>query len=1101
MIMMWLLLLGCENHKKLEKKEITTENITSKPLFSLLTSEETGIQFVNKNSESDYFNFYTYEYFYNGGGVAVADFNNDGLQDIYFTANKSPNKLYVNLGNLKFKDITSTANINSVDRDWCTGVTIVDINNDGWQDIFVSRSGWFKNESKHLLRNLLFVNNHDLTFTERGEEYGFTDLSPTIQTCFFDSDNDGDLDVYQINHPTIFKTFKQYSNGEIVKVESKDHYFSDKFYENINGKFVDKTKILGFENSGHGLGVISSDFNNDGWQDLYISNDYLEPDYIYINQKNGLFKNEALTAFKHISKFSMGVDVADINNDGLQDIFNAEMLAKDNFSKKTSMAPMNPKEYMFLVDNGYHHQDMHNSLQLNNGNGTFSEISWLSNIAETDWSWSPLFADFDNDGFKDLFVSNGYKRDMLSKDFSNMLKKQMEVSGTKRFSEFENLIPSKKVSNYIFKNNKDLTFTDKTNEWGIQFDVNSNGAAYADLDNDGDLDLIINNVDEEATILKNNSDKLFKNHYIKLEFKGLPRNTKGIGVKVRVYTDHGIQVFDNYCVRGYQSSIPPQINIGIAKHTKIDSLVVYWPLGKKQQINITELDKLYIVDYSQAILPEPNDKNSIKKTLFLPYVISPQLKHIENDFDDYQFQVLLPHKLSQFGPAIAVGDINNDGLDDLYLGQSTGTASEIFIQNNKGEFIKKQAFTEDIMYEDIDATFFDFDNDGDLDLYVASGGNEFKINSSYYADRLYENRNGEFINRSDLLPKNIHISSSRIVVHDINNDGFKDLFVCGRLSPHDYPAPTSSYILMNEKGIFKDVSETIAPELKNIGMVTDASFTDYDNDGDTDILIVGEWMPPTFFENKEGKYRKVINKTLDSLSGWYNTIKSIDIDKDGDEDYIVGNLGENYKYKANSKEPFEMFYDDFDKNGSNDIILGYYNFGELFPVRGKSCSTQQIPNIKKISHTYDIFGKSTVSDLYGSNNLEVSLHLSSYNFKSGVLKNNGNGNFEFIPFPDIAQLSSINDILIKDINKDGKDDLIIAGNLFTSEIETPRNDAGYGMVLINKGNFKFVPMEAAQSGLFLPYDVKNLNWLKGKNNILLISGNNNDLLRSFKIRQ
>ncbi len=1092
----FILMISCNQDKAQEPS-----------LFEIVNSKHTNINFKNIIPVDRLTNSFVYEYVYNGGGVAIGDVNNDGLDDIYFTSNLENNELYLNLGNLEFKNITEISKTKG-NRGWTTGVNMIDINNDGLLDIYVCKSGPYGKAK--LLANELYINkgvntNGIPVFEEAAKHYGLDDTSNSIQSAFLDFDLDGDLDMYLLNHNP--QTFSRSGDREVFSP------LGDKFYENVNGVFVNKTKSVNiYSNSiSYGLGVGVSDLNLDGWPDIYISNDYDEPDYMYINQKDGTFKESIKKTTNHISNFSMGNDIADFDNDGFADILTLDMVSEDNYGMKTSMASMNPKKFNRNVKAGKHYQYMYNSFQKHSthidttGIPFFSDVAQLTGMANTDWSWAPLLADFDNDGFKDVFITNGIKKDFRNKDFFKMLTKFKKenhdaLTNPKKIMYLLEEMPTRPHKNYFYKNEGNLTFTNTSNDWLPNASKTySNGAAYADLDNDGDLDLVINNVDEKALILKNNSDK-FSNNYINIEFKGLPKNTKGIGVKVIAYNNNEKQVYENYSARGYQSSVPPKIHIGLGKNTKVDSLLVYWPNKNIQKLILPEINKLLTINYNMEYLVS-QPLNQLKKTIFTPTNILSKFKHQENEYNDYKEQILLPHKMSQFGPAIAIGDINSDGREDVYLGQSTGEPSAILIQNNQGEFVMHQSFDEDAIFEDVYAQFLDFDKDGDLDLFVASGGNEFIPNSPNYANRLYENNSGKFIKRMDLLPENLHQSSSKIRIEDYDKDGYPDIFVAGRHVPHNYPNPASSYILKNIKGKFIDVTALNAPGLKDIGMVTDATWTDFDKDGDLDLCLVGEWMSPTFFKNENNTFVKVVSKQLDSLSGWYYSIKPIDIDNDGDDDYILGNLGENYKYKANSSEPFEIYYHDFDNNGKKDLVLGYYNFGELFPLRGRECSSQQVSSIKTIAPTYDDFGKSTISDIYGSENLAISFHLSSYSFKSGILKNNGDGDFEFIAFSSISQISSINDIVLIDLDDDGDSDIVLAGNLFSSEIETPRNDAGYGMVLMNDGNFNFRSINANESGLFLPYDVKNINLIKVRNTQYIIAGNNNEFLKVFKIEE
>ncbi|SNY95459.1 VCBS repeat-containing protein [Flagellimonas pacifica] len=1080
----------------------TKKNDTSF-LFTDLDSDHTNIHFVNANVENELTNSFLYEYVYNGAGVAVGDINNDGLEDIYFTSNLGKNALYLNQGDLEFKDISIPSKTTG-NRGWATGVNMVDINNDGLLDIYVCKSGPY--ERKDLLHNELFINKGVNTkgipvFEESAAKFGLNDTGHSIQSAFIDYDLDGDLDMYLMNHnPQTFSL----GNTETFSP------LGDRFYENQNGKYVNITKKTGIHSNSisYGLGVGISDLNDDGWPDIYISNDYDEPDYLYLNQKNGTFKEVIKKATNHISNFSMGNDIADFDNDGFVDILTLDMVSEDNYGMKTSMASMNPQKFNNNVAAGKHHQYMYNTLQKNSGHidssgiPFFSDIAQMSGISNTDWSWAPLFADFDNDGLKDIFISNGIKRDFRNKDFYGKLQSYLKenhdaLSNPEKIKFLINSTPHRPYTNYFYRNTGGLSFENTSKIWQKEpKSTYSNGAAYADLDNDGDLDMVVNNVDEKAIILRNNSE-LRETNYLKIEFKDQPQNSMGIGVRVKVYSDGKEQVYENYSVRGYQSSVPPKIVVGLGTQKIVDSITVSWPGQKIQHIFNPNINTTLTVSYTSE-KEQNNHQQVFPSKLFESIPLGAEITHTENDFDDYKLQVLLPHKMSGFGPAIAVGDINGDKRDDFFIGQSTGTPSSIYVQKANGAFQLLQSFEKEVIYEDVDAEFFDYDNDGDQDLIVATGGNEFKPGSANYRDRLYENKNGTFVKRMDLLP-NISVSSSKIRIADFDNDGHLDVFVGGRFLPNNYPSPASSYLLKNVNGKFVDVTKTVIPELQDIGLVTDATWADYDQDGDLDLSIVGEWMKPTFFNNLDGSFSKVSTPSLEALSGWYFSIKPIDIDNDGDEDYILGNLGQNYKYKATKDEPFEVYYHDFDDNGKKDIVLGYYNFGELYPVRGRECSSQQMPSVKKIAPTYDVFGKSTVSDIYGHKNLADALHLSAYNFKSGILKNNNNGNFEFIEFPEIAQISSVNTILSWDINKDGLNDLVLAGNLFASEIETPRNDAGYGLVLMNKGKGIFEPVNANRSGLFLPKDVKNLNFIEIGSEPHLLVGKNNEPLDLLKI--
>lgn len=1065
-------------------------------LFTPVPEGHSNIKFRNVIPENRLTNSFFYEYVYNGGGVAVGDLNNDGLVDIYFTSNLHNNALYLNQGNLKFKDITEASRM-SGKRGWSTGVNMVDINNDGFLDIYICKSGPY--DRKSYLQNELYVNlgpdNDGIPqFKEAASEYGLDAAIYSIQSAFLDFDLDGDLDMYLMNH---------HPQTIAIGNPSKTSPLGDKFYINEDGRFVDKTTEVGIISSAmaYGLGIGVSDLNHDGWPDLYISNDYDEPDYMYINNRGKGFEEVVKQSTKHISNFAMGNDIADLDNDGYFDILTLDMVSEDNYGQKTSMASMNPRKFEDMVNAGKHHQYMYNTLQKHtsyidsDGTPYFSEIGQFAGISNTDWSWAPLIADFDNDGLKDIFISNGIKRDFRNKDFYNYLQeyKRSNADALTNSEKITGLIdksPKRPSVNYFFKNTGTFKFEDQSRKWLENPKPSfSNGAAYADLDNDGDLDLIVNNVDEPASILQNNSN-LKDSNYLRIKLEGPRNNINGLGVIVEVHTFNDIQIFENYAIRGYQSSVQPGIHVGLRDLVHVDSIQVTWPGAKTQVIYPSEINREISIKYSDAEERFPASKRNAS-VLFASSIIIDGLEHKENEYDDYQKQVLLPHKMSQFGPAIAIGDVNGDGLDDLYLGQSTGKVSHIYLQNSDGTFKESQSFDADKDHEDVDASFFDMDNDGDLDLYVASGGNEHEANHELYRDRLYENISGRLIKQSNRLPNIAPISSSRIRVSDYDKDGYDDIFVGGRHVPHEYPAPASSVLLHNDNGIFEDVSQLAAPDLENIGLVTDATWLDYDGDNDVDLCIVGEWMQPVFLNNENGIFSRMPQDSMGLLAGWYFAISSMDLDGDGDQDIMLGNLGQNYKYKANEEEPFEVYYSDFDDNGSNDLVLGYHNFGELYPVRGRECSSQQVPGIKKTTPTYHDFGSARLVDIYGQEKLNSGLHLSSYNFNSGILRNDGAGRFEFVPFPDEAQISSINSFLAHDLNSDGLEDIILAGNLYASEVETPRADASYGLVLLNNGDGNFDAMNSYESGLFLNGDIKTLSLIGNSNQLSLIAGSNN----------
>lgn len=1061
---------------------------TGSKVFSLVSSEKSGLDFKNVLKESDNLNYFTYEYLYNGGGVCVGDINNDELPDLFFTGNMSPNRLYLNRGNLTFEDVTSVINLNK-GNDWCTGANMIDINQDGNLDIYICRSGWFEDSEKR--ENLLFINNGDGSFSERAKDFGLNDTGYSTQAAFFDFDQDGDLDMYLANHPAEFsedlKSFKQ-------KHLNPPNDNRDKLYRNDNNSFTEIGLKAGIKNYGHTLGLVTADFNNDGWLDIYTSNDYQEPDYLYLNNKDGSFTNIAPMAMKHHAKFSMGVDANDINNDGWIDLFTVEMMAEDNKRQKTNMAPMNPDIFWRFVDEGFSYQYMHNCLQLNNTNNTFSEIAYLSGVATTDWSWSPLIADFNNDGFKDIFVSNGYKRDVLDKDFKEKMKTVIG-GGEKKFSEIEAYLPSTPLPNYIFENNKDLTFTNQSNAWGINQPSFSNGAAYADLDLDGDLEIIVNNLDSEVSLYQNNINQ--KQNFLRVQLVGPASNIQAIGSKALLYIGDQKQVNEVSSSRGFQSSSETTLHFGLHKQETIDELHIHWFDGQVTKFSDVKTNQTVKIVYDTSEKDKfiQNSSNT-SSPLFKDYTaeINLNFSHKELEYDDYQSEVLLPHKLSQEGPSISVADVNGDGLEDFYIGGAAGFEGGLYIQTMGGTFQQKQspAFTEDKDKEDVGSIFFDADQDGDMDLYVVSGSNEFEEGSSKYIDRLYINDGqGLFSKDVEALP-NLAISGSCVIHGDFDQDGDEDLFVGGYLRPQKYPFAPQSYLLQNNKGKFQDVTQQFAPELAEAGMVKDAVWTDYDKDGDSDLIVVGEWMPIQIYENENNLFKnKTSDFQLDKSSGWWNCITPGDFDMDGDMDYALGNLGLNSKNQASISEPFLIYAKDFDDNGKNDVVLAYHQKGNCFPVRGLQCSSEQIPTIKKKMVSYENFGSASLDAIYGSEALESALNKTAFEFQSAILWNEAKG-FKLSALPIEAQFAPTQAILAEDYDKDGCLDLLLVGNQYPVEVETGRYDAHKGLLL--KGNcgndFSAVPF--SKSGFFVDGDARSLASLNLNGKTLIISGLNND---------
>ena len=1105
-LVMFLLFTSCSN-ESVDKTEESPDFLIperSNPtdisfkLFSKVSPTQSGVTFKNSIQESDAINYFQYEYIYNGGGVAIGDINNDGLPDLFFTANMSYNHLYLNKGDFQFEDISASSGIRT-QGDWCTGVTMADVNGDGLLDIYVNRSGWFDNPMQR--RNNLFINNGDLTFTEQAKQYGIDDPGYSTQSVFFDMNQDNDLDLYVGNHPI---DFKEYLKEGLKKRKNPPPFASDQIYRNDGGRFVNISIKAGISNYGHALGLIANDFDKDGLVDIFVSNDYNAPNFYYHNNGDGTFTDISPEMLKHMAKFSMGVDAGDLNNDGLIDIFTTEMMAEDNQRQKTNMASMSTKEFWIFVNNDYGYQFMHNCLQLNMGKAPFSEISYLSGVATTDWSWSPMIADFNNDGFKDLFVSNGYKRDVLDKDFKNKMKEVINT-GTKTFSEIKSYIPSTQLPNYIFRNNHDLTFDQKMTEWGLDELINTNGASYGDLDGDGDLDLVLNNLDQPVTIYRNNlmEEGPINRHYLKIKFKGSQQNTFGLGTKVCLKIGHNTLYNELTATRGFQSAVEPILHFGLGSKSEIDEVLIQWPDGKEQVIKNVQADQILSVDYASA--KQGRSKSSHIPTLFEE--VSSMVKsipvHREKEFDDYKKQLLLPHKLSQFGPSLAVGDVNGDGFDDLFQGGAAGQAGTINLQTKAGfESQPIPALEADKAQEDMGSLFFDADQDGDLDLYVVSGSYEFDENNDMLTDRIYfNNGKGNWVRKKDALP-DLKTNGSCIVAADYDQDGDMDLFVGGHSKSGKYPLAERSYLLQNEKGHFKDVTEEVAPDLSTIGLVNAGLWTDIDNDNDLDLLLVGEWMPITVFVNDKGQLK---NKTeefgLANTKGWWNSISGGDFDHDGDIDYIAGNLGLNSKNKSTLAEPFRIYTNDFDNNGSFDVALGYYNDGVCYPVRGRQCSSDQVPFIAEKIPDYSSFGIATIEDVYGKEALNKSIRFEAHTFASSFIENVDGKTFKIKPLPNEAQFAPTYGTMIEDVDRDGCLDVIMVGNQYPVEIETGRYDAHRGLILKGNCNGTFNSFPLNNIGLNIDGDAKAMVWINfgNANTPFFIVSQNNGPIKAFKI--
>lgn len=1079
-------------------------------LFQKLPSKKTSITFENTLTQSDTLNYFLYPYIYMGGGVSACDFNNDGLTDLYFVGNMVPDRMYLNRGGFTFEDVTEISNTGG-GTCWKLGSTVCDINTDGLPDIYVCVSGLTGNHE-----NLLFVNQGTNesgipVFREEAKKYGINDPGMSTQAVFFDYDNDGDMDLYVANYPiTSFKATPYVYKQMMINARWIDS--GHLYRNNSDGSFTDVTKVSGMLAFGLTLSATAGDFNQDGFKDLYISNDFTCPDYFYFNNGDGTFSDKAGEVLGQTSFYGMGADIADYNNDLLPDIMQIDMAPEDNKRAKVNMSSMPPEEFEEMVKEGLHFQYRFSTLNMNRGifkNGLpfFTNSAWIAGVTSTDWSWAALFADFDLDGWKDLYITNGSRRDMNNADYFNKIGQTDYFSnGPDKHELLEQAInmPAQSLPNYIFRNNGDLTFTRYNKEWNITEPSFSNGVAYADLDNDGDLDLAVNNIDQEALIYKNKAIESKSGNYLKVKFEGPPENKFGIGAVINIWHNGKKQMSELTLTRGYLSSVEPVLYFGLAKDQVIDSLKVIWSDGKIQVLTNINSNSCLVLHEADAKLFK--EKREIKNPVFKEITdnLTFGFTHKEDFFDDYQSQVLLPYKLSKLGPCIAVADVNNDNLDDFFAGNASGSSGKLFIQNSEGSFsIQNGPWQHDSIYEDAGCLFFDADNDGDADLFVVSGGNEFQEGSENYNSRLYTNDgNGGFAMSKEAVPL-VTTSGSCVKPLDFDNDGDLDLFIGGRQVPGKYPFPPRSWLLENRSsnGIpkFVDVTNETAPGLLNAGMVTSAFCGDIDNNQWTDLVIAGEWMPICIYKNIQGKFKKA---AIEGTRGWWFSIDGADFDKDGDADLAAGNLGLNCRYKAGRDKTFDVYANDFDKDGKWDIVLSYYQGNKQFPLRGRECFVRQNPGIAFKFPTYEEFGEATVPDIYTQKELDKSLHLQVETFASCYFENVGNCTFKMHAFPNEAQLSSINDIIIEDFNKDGNQDILAAGNLFNMEIVTPRNDGSIGVLLEGDGNGNFKIRPGYETGFFAPDDVKSLALVNLKTGEkLVLAGNNNKKLQIFSIKK